>query len=63
MTVRAGHTPLVMNGLRLTSKMCGPAALDFDESAEQGWRVVDTQTALVELRYLLYLEPSNARLP
>jgi hypothetical protein len=62
-TVRAGHTPLVMNGLRLTGKMCGPAALDFDESAEQGWRMVDTQTALVELRYLLYLEPSNARLP
>jgi hypothetical protein len=52
-----------MNGLRLTGEMCGPAALDFDESAEQGWRVVDTQTALVELRYLLYLEPSNARLP
>jgi hypothetical protein len=62
-TVRAGHTPLVMNGLRLTGKTCGPEALDFDGSAEQSWRGVDTQTALVELRYLLYVEPFDARLP
>jgi hypothetical protein len=47
----------------MTGKTCGPEALDFDESAGQVWRLVDTQTALVELRYLLYVEPFNAGFP